>query len=112
MADLAKQASGRRGGDPNRSLLGWLEILESAMSNLATPMRQAEATAHAVSGPQLPVHAYFDPALFEAEMRLLFAQGPGYVGHELMVPEAGDYQVLSWRNDAHVLPAPGRGGAG
>jgi choline monooxygenase len=104
MADLAKLASGRRGGDQHRSLLGWLEILESAMSNLATAIGQAEATvlaAHAT--PQLPVHSYFDPVLHEAEMRQLFAQGPGYVGHELMVPEPGDYQVLSWSNEAHVL---------
>jgi choline monooxygenase len=92
-------------------LLGWLEILESAMSNLATAMRQAEATALAVNAtPQLPVDSYFDPALFDAELRLLFAQGPGYVGHELMVPGTGDYQVLTWRNDAQVLMRSGEGG--
>ncbi len=36
---------------------------------------------------QLPVSAYFDSALFQGEKRLLFDAGPGYVGHELMVPE-------------------------
>ena len=108
MVDLAKLASGRGDGCPQRSLLGWLEILESAMSNLATAIGQAEATAHAGNAtPQLPVRSYFDPALHEAEMRLLFAQGPGYIGHQLMVPETGDYQVLSWNNDAHVLVRAG-----
>ncbi len=80
------------------------------MSNLATAKRQAEATALAANAtPQLPVHSYFDSALFDAEMRLLFAQGPGYIGHELMVPGTGDYQVLSWRNDAQALVRSGEG---
>lgn len=46
--------------------------------------------------PALPVDWYFDPRIFELEMELLFRRGPGYVGHELMVPELGDYQVLDW----------------
>ena len=80
------------------------------MSNLATAMRQAEATVLAATATsQLPVHSYSDPTLFDAEMRLLFAQGPGYVGHERMVPGTGDYQVLSWRNDAQVLMRSGDG---
>jgi phenylpropionate dioxygenase-like ring-hydroxylating dioxygenase large terminal subunit len=91
-------------------LLGWLEILESAMSNLATAMWQAEATARAANAtPQLPVRSYFDAELFDAEMRLLFAPGPGYIGHELMVPGTGDYQVLSWLDDGHVLVRWGGG---
>ena len=80
------------------------------MSNLATAVRQAEAAATAAhAAPQLPVHSYFEPSLFEAEMRQLFAQGPGYIGHELMVPQPGDYQVLSWRGDAQVLMRSGEG---
>jgi choline monooxygenase len=67
------------------------------MSNLATAARLRQATS------QLPVSWYCDPAQFEREQRLLFARGPGYVGHELMVPEPGDYQVLAWRNNAQVL---------
>ena len=51
------------------------------MTNLAT------AQFLAPSNLQLPVSAYFDVDLFQREMRLLFKQGPGYVGHELMVPE-------------------------
>ncbi|MEO8134032.1 MAG: aromatic ring-hydroxylating dioxygenase subunit alpha [Betaproteobacteria bacterium] len=82
------------------------------MSNLATAtaLRHAAATALvSSSSPQLPVHAYFDAALYEAEMRTLFDRGPGYVGHERMVPEPGDYHTLSWRNDAHALVRAGAG---
>jgi choline monooxygenase len=50
----------------------------------------------------LPVNWYFDPAILAAEERTLFAQGPGYIGHELMVPNVGDYQVLP-ADDAKVL---------
>lgn len=53
--------------------------------------------------PQLPVSAYLDPALFELEKRLLFEAGPGYVGHDLMVPELSDYHVLGWKDWAQML---------
>lgn len=43
---------------------------------------------------QPPMRWYFDPKVIEVEQRVLFDQGPGYVGTELMVPELGDYQVL------------------
>ena len=52
---------------------------------------------------QFPVSWYFDAPLFEAEKRLLFDGGPGYVGHELMVPNAGDFQTLAWADDALML---------
>jgi choline monooxygenase len=52
---------------------------------------------------QLPVHAYHEQRVFEAEMRTLFAHGPGYVGHELMVPNPGDYHAIGWMNDALAL---------
>jgi len=67
------------------------------MSNLATAAHLRRATS------QLPIPWYCDPSIFEAEQRLLFPHGPGYVGHELMVPNVGDYQSLSWRDDAQVL---------
>ena len=75
------------------------------MSNLATApaLLRAEQTSAAVAMPQLPVRAYFDPDVYAAEVRALFAQGPGYVGHVLMVPEAGDYHVLDGRGDGQVL---------
>ncbi len=47
---------------------------------------------------RVPVHPplrwYFDPGVLEVEQRLLFEPGPNYVGHELMVPNNGDYHVL------------------
>src|SRR6266704_2929813 len=43
---------------------------------------------------QLPVSWYFDPQVFELEQKQLFASGPGYVGHELMVPNTGDYHNI------------------
>jgi len=52
---------------------------------------------------QLPVTWYFDDRVFELEKKLLFDTGPGYVGHELMVPEPGDYQSLAWRDHGQVL---------
>ena len=52
---------------------------------------------------QLPVSAYFDEALLQREIDTLFRQGPGYVGHQLMVPETGDYHALPAENDGRVL---------
>ena len=67
------------------------------MSNLAT----AGLLRRAMS--QLPVSWYCDPAVHDAEQRLLFASAPGYVGHELMVPNPGDYYTLDWRDNAQAL---------
>ena len=73
------------------------------MSNLATADRLRSATS------QLPVSWYCDPAIYALEQKHLFAPGPGYVGHELMVPEAGDYYTLDWRDKAQVLVRNGDG---
>ena len=67
------------------------------MSNLATADRLRQATS------QLPVSWYCDPALFALEQTQLFQHGPGYVGHELMVPNPGDYYALAWRDNAQLL---------
>ncbi|MEQ1525334.1 MAG: aromatic ring-hydroxylating dioxygenase subunit alpha [Gallionella sp.] len=48
-----------------------------------------------------PISWYFDTLILAAEQRVLFAQGPNYMGHELMVPSLGDYQVL--RDAAQML---------
>jgi phenylpropionate dioxygenase-like ring-hydroxylating dioxygenase large terminal subunit len=73
------------------------------MSYLATADRLRAATS------QLPVSSYFEPALYELEQKFLFGKGPGYVGHELMVPEIGDYYTLAWRDNAQVLVRSGEG---
>ena len=52
---------------------------------------------------QLPVSWYFDPEIFAREKQLLFDAGANYVGHELMVPNAGDYHTLAWQDHAKVL---------
>ncbi|MCX8567313.1 MAG: choline monooxygenase [Glomeribacter sp. 1016415] len=56
-----------------------------------------------LSCEQLPVSAYFDEALYERELATLFQRGPRYVGHELMVPEAGAYFTLPGERNARVL---------
>ena len=73
------------------------------MSNLATRERLRQSTS------QLPVSWYNDPAQLELERKVLFDRGPGYVGHELMVPNVGDFHVLSWRDNAQVLVRNDRG---
>ena len=56
------------------------------MSDLSLQLQQAAS--------QLPVSSYFDEALFQRELQALFQQGPRYLGHQLSVPEVGDYYVL------------------
>jgi len=67
------------------------------MTNLATAQKLAP------SNLQLPVSAYFDADLYQREIELLFKQGPGYVGHELMVPEIGSYETLRAENEGRIL---------
>ena len=52
---------------------------------------------------QLPIDWYFDPKIYEIEKKILFDNGPGYVGHELMVPNVGDFHVLDWMNKGKSL---------
>jgi choline monooxygenase len=52
---------------------------------------------------QLPVSAYFDQALMAQEIETLFKRGPRYIGHELMVPEIGDYYALPGEAEGRVL---------
>jgi choline monooxygenase len=52
---------------------------------------------------QLPVSWYFDHAIYAREMDVFFKNGPGYVGHELMVPADLDYRPLASTNSAWAL---------
>src|SRR4051794_2420951 len=52
---------------------------------------------------QLPVSWYFDAEIFALEKKLLFDAGANYVGHELMVPNVGDFHTLAWDSNARVL---------
>ncbi|MDB5957823.1 aromatic ring-hydroxylating dioxygenase subunit alpha [Ramlibacter sp.] len=65
------------------------------MSDLSLQLQQAAS--------QLPVSSYFDPALFSREMELIFQRGPRYLGHELAVPELGDYHTLSHEGEGRAL---------
>ena len=52
---------------------------------------------------QLPVSWYFDPVIHERELEVFFKRGPGYVGHELMAPRAGDFRALEMTGGAWAL---------
>jgi choline monooxygenase len=67
------------------------------MSDLATHAKLARSNA------QLPVHVYFDETLLQREMRQLFQAGPRYIGHELMVPEIGDFATLAAEDEGRML---------
>ena len=55
------------------------------------------------SRSQLSVSSYFDDGLFRREMATLFANRPRYLGHELAVPEVGDYHALSQEGEGRAL---------
>ena len=63
----------------------------------------ASASRLKPGAPQLPMSWYFDPEIFQREMQVLFANGPSYVGHELQVPNPGDYQTVGWTGHRQVL---------
>jgi choline monooxygenase len=65
------------------------------MSDLSLQLQQAYS--------QLPVSSYFDSALYQREMQIIFQQGPRYVGHSLAVPQVGDYHVLPQENGGRAL---------
>ena len=65
------------------------------MSDLSLQLQQAAS--------QLSVQSYFDQALFQREMETIFQQGPRYLGHELAVPEIGDYHALPHEGEGRAL---------
>jgi choline monooxygenase len=81
------------------SVSSWFEFLIKGvwMSDLGTHAKLARPTA------QLPVNVYFDETLLQREMQQLFKAGPRYVGHELMVPNVGDYATLKAENEGRML---------
>ncbi len=52
---------------------------------------------------QLPVSSYFDDALYQREQSTLFQNGPRYVGHQLAVPNVGDYYALRQEGEGRAL---------
>jgi choline monooxygenase len=67
------------------------------MSDLGSRFKLARSNA------QLPVSRYFDEHCFSSEIKHLFKDGPRYIGHELMVPEVGDYYTLPQERGGRVL---------
>ncbi|RZJ20863.1 MAG: aromatic ring-hydroxylating dioxygenase subunit alpha, partial [Haliea sp.] len=65
------------------------------MSDLSLQLQQATS--------QLPVSSYFDQALYQREMESLFHGGPRYVGHQLSVPEVGDFHALPQEGEGRAL---------
>ncbi len=74
------------------------------MSDLSIGLQALER-----SRSQLPVSAYFDEDLFRQEQRLIFDAMPRYVGHELAVPDAGDYHTLAHEHAGRALVRSGHG---
>jgi choline monooxygenase len=74
-----------------------LEIL-GIMSDLSITLEALER-----SRSQLSVSTYFDEAVFRREQELIFQHGPRYVGHELAVPEVGDYHTLPQEGEGRAL---------
>jgi choline monooxygenase len=71
------------------------------MSDLSLQLQQAAS--------QLPVSSYFSEALFQREKESLFQRGPRYVGHQLSVPNAGDYHTLPQERGGRALVHTAKG---
>jgi phenylpropionate dioxygenase-like ring-hydroxylating dioxygenase large terminal subunit len=74
-----------------------LEIL-GIMSDLSITIEALER-----SRSQLSVSTYFDEGLFRKEQERIFLGGPRYLGHELAVPEVGDYYALPQEGEGRAL---------
>ncbi|HET9642856.1 MAG TPA: aromatic ring-hydroxylating dioxygenase subunit alpha [Burkholderiaceae bacterium] len=68
------------------------------MSDLSVTLEALER-----SRSQLSVSAYFDEGLFREEQERIFRVGPRYLGHELAVPEVGDYFALPHEGEGRAL---------
>jgi phenylpropionate dioxygenase-like ring-hydroxylating dioxygenase large terminal subunit len=73
------------------------------MSDISTARKLLPANS------QLPVDVYFDQATYEKEMRLIFHDLPRYVGHELAVPNVGDFYALPQEAEGRILVRNGQG---
>ncbi|MFN0029309.1 MAG: aromatic ring-hydroxylating oxygenase subunit alpha [Acidimicrobiales bacterium] len=55
----------------------------------------------------IPMRWYLDEAVLDAERRLLFEPGHGYAGHELLVPNQGDFYVSPAEEGWALVHTPG-----
>jgi choline monooxygenase len=68
------------------------------MSDLSVSLQALER-----SRSQLPVSSYFDARLFQQEQQRIFQSFPAYLGHEVAVPELGDFMTLTREGDGRAL---------
>ena len=74
------------------------------MSDLSVTLEALER-----SRSQLSVSTYFDADVFRRENEQIFQNGPRYLGHELAVPEVGDYRTLIQEGEGRALVRTSRG---
>ena len=74
-------------------------------------MSDLSATLDALgrSRTQLSVRSYFDTEVYEREMVRVFDRAPRYLGHELAVPNVGDYLALPQESEGRALVRTPRG---
>jgi choline monooxygenase len=80
-----------------------MEILR-IMSDLSISLTALER-----SRTQLSAISYFDEGVFSDERALIFDPGPRYAGHELWVPETGDFRTLAHEDEGRALVRDAKG---
>ncbi|MDO9050946.1 MAG: aromatic ring-hydroxylating dioxygenase subunit alpha [Methylotenera sp.] len=73
------------------------------MASLTLTSQQAALMPQPETSTPLPVAWYVDPRIYGLEQQHIFLNAPQYFGHELMVPNVGDYHVLDWMHGATSL---------
>ncbi len=53
--------------------------------------------------PQIPIKYYFDDELLKKEKEKIFSAAPKYVGHELTIPNIGDFNTVYWEKEGRIL---------
>jgi choline monooxygenase len=67
------------------------------------PHLQPSTAASGLANSPLPVADYFDEATYAAEQQRIFARSPRYIGHQLSVPNVGQYHTLPQEGEGRVL---------
>ena len=57
----------------------------------------------ALANSPLPVADYFDQTTYASELARIFARSPRYIGHQLSVPNVGQYHTLPQEGEGRVL---------
>jgi len=76
------------------------------MSDLSTRLKALTRGDVAIDDnnrSQLSVSTYFDDELHRREMELIFQHGPRYLGHELSIPNVGDFYALPQEGEGRAL---------